>query len=147
MVEYIVDAFLKVKPEEISLENVTMEGPNYYLAVRWKGVTLKARKLCTVGTVSEVQVRKRFTDILLRSGEPFVTVRVWEERSRILEQARVATGELMKVMGVLRVFRENPYVAPVILRKVDTSFMEYFQRRIAEERDMIVNYVRKLSGE
>jgi len=147
VVEYVVDAFLKVKPEEVSPENILAEGPNYYLAIEWKGVILKARKLCVVGFVGEIRVRGRFTDVLVKSGEPYVTVRIWEERSRILEQTRVAEGAPVKVMGVLRVFRENPYITPVILRKVDSRYLEYFHRRMVEERDSIASYVRKLSGE
>lgn len=143
--EYLVDAFLKVKVGEITREKLVFEGPNSYLAVHWKGVTLKARRLCVAGLIGEIQSRGKFVDLTLREGDATVPVRIWEEKSGLLEQAGLAKDEPLKVLGVLRVFRETAYISPIILRRVTLDYLAYFQRRIEEERDRIVEHVLKIA--
>lgn len=140
--EYSADAFLKVKLEEITPANIRVEGPNTYLVIEWRGVAIKARRICAVGYVKEVRNKGRFTDVVLERGGATALVRVWEEKSDLL--AKLEENAPVKVMGVLRSYRETPYVAPVIIRRVSPSFVEWFEHKILEDRDQIVNYVLRI---
>jgi len=136
-VEIVLDAYLKVRVSEITLESIVSEGPNYYLVVSWKGLKLKTRKVCTVGFVESVSEGSRFTDVILGHEGALVLVRVWPDRSVHDSVAGISAGDAVKVLGTLRVFREQVYISPLVLRKVRPEYISEFVRRIEGDREAI----------
>lgn len=132
-----IDAYLKVKVAEISPDRIVGEGPNYYLAVDWKGLRLKTRKICTVGFIESVSGGGRFTDVVLSHDGASVLVRVWSDSSAYESVAGISTKDAVKVLGTLRVFRENVYVSPLILRKVGPEYLLEFSKRVERDRELI----------
>uniref|UniRef100_A0A7C4FF48 OB domain-containing protein n=1 Tax=Thermofilum pendens TaxID=2269 RepID=A0A7C4FF48_THEPE len=135
--EVVLDAYLKVKVSEITPENIVSEGPNYYLVVSWRELRLKTRKVCTAGIVESISSGSRFADVVLGYEGASVLVRVWSDRSVYENIAEISTGDAVKVLGTLRVFREQVYISPFALRRVKPEYLPEFMKRVERDREII----------
>lgn len=146
--EIVLDAYLKVRVSEITPKNIVGEGPNYYLVVDWGGLRLRTRKVCTVGFVESMNEGRRFVDIVLSHEDASVLVRVWPDRPASENLIGILAGDAVKVLGMLRVFREQVYISPLIVRKVRPEYISEFLERLSRDREVIfASLARRVAAE
>ena len=91
--------------------------PNYLL----KANNQKIYRLNLMATILHKQIQGAITDFILDDGSGQITLRSFEE-NRQLEQLKV--GIVIMVIGKLRSYNQEKYIAPEIVKSIDPSWLK-----------------------
>jgi len=101
-------------------------------------------KVKLVGTVVQKSVRpdKSYGYLILDNGTGTIRLRLWEEQMPLAEDVR--EGDLILVIGKIRVFKEEKYVVPEILKVLKDPRWERVHTLEVLKRKAFKRFVRSI---
>ncbi|MGB9708956.1 MAG: hypothetical protein ACP5II_05700 [Infirmifilum sp.] len=136
-----VDGHLRVLPSEIRAENIVKIGAAVSLNLSFKDVTLRARKISTIGVVKSVFKGRSFQDYTLSFEEHEVIVRVWPDKIPVETMGWLVEGTPVLVYGMIREFNGVIYVSATLIKKVPETYFEVFKRQLVVDRELILRSI------
>ena len=134
----VEDVYFRLLLSEVGSLKVCEEGGLVRYKLEHNGTVFSVRRVRVVGRVEEVSVRGRLTECVITDGNHSVQLRVWAEGRNLLAQLK--PGDLVEVLGKLRVYGGDVYVLPIILRTVPPTKLEEHYKRVEMDRAAIIRY-------
>ena len=130
--------YFKVSIDEIIQGEKEKRGFRTYLSIKWSNVTFKVRKVRFIGRVADIVSRDKFTDLLVIDETGGIIVRGWDEKSNILNKFSI--NDLVEVFGTIRMFGEEVYINPIIIKRLLKDNSEKRKKAIEENRKYIIGF-------
>jgi len=134
----VEDVYFRMLPSEIESVEVVERGALVEFRLKWRGVTFKVRRVRVAGSVASVEERGRMVEVLLSGETGNVRVRAWDEDAERL--AKLKPGDRVEVLGTLRVYRGEMYVALALLRSITAEGLKRYREMAERDRRMILKY-------
>jgi len=124
---------VKVKIKEIMEGSYVVEEgwkPNYLLTKGGK----KVSRANVVGVVLDKEERGAIANLVLDDGSGKIVIRSFEEIKNLKE---IAVGEGVLVVGKIRVYNDEKYISPEIIKKVDNTWLKVRSLELGEEKEEV----------
>lgn len=106
------------------------------LVLDYDGYSFKFRRVRVLAEVLEIADRGAWTDYLLRDWSGEIVARAWEESKEVLNWAKV--GDWIDVFGVVREFRGELYLVPVLASRSSRDNVERRREEIEQIRRVLI---------
>ena len=134
----VEDVHLRLLPSEVEEVEVVERGALVEFKLRWRGVVFKLKRVRVAGSVARVEERGRMVEAVIGDESGSVRVRAWDEDAERL--AKLRPGDLVEVLGTLRVYRNEMYVALTLLRRITPEELEWYREAVTRDRSTILRY-------
>jgi len=132
--------YIRLLPSEIPRVEVSEEGVLTDFKLSVGTLTFKVRRVRVAGHVVAVSDRGRMAEVIVSDGQGEVKVRAWDEEAKKLLELK--PGDLVEVLGSLRVFRGDLYVACRLLRKIGEKDLNEYVNRLKRDREVLASRAR-----
>ncbi len=143
--EIIVNAYFKVKAEEIEKGRIEKQGFFTYISIEWEGVLFRTRRVRVAGRVADIVPMSRRIDVLLIDDTGQVLIRAWDDKKVLVENLDI--NDIVDVFGTLRIYNNERYIVPIIVVRIDERRLEERIKEIKEDRRYLINLYSKSSKE
>ncbi len=143
--EIIVNAYFKVKAEEIEKGRIEKQGFFTYISIEWEGVLFRTRRVRVAGRVADIVPMSRRIDVLLIDDTGQVLIRAWDDKKVLVENLDI--NDIVDVFGTLRIYNNERYIVPIIVVRIDERKLEERIKEIKEDRRYLINLYSKSSKE
>lgn len=134
----VEDVHLRLLPSELERVEVVDRGALVEFKLRWRGSVFKLRRVRVAGSVAGVEERGRMAEVVVKDETGRARVRAWEEDAERL--AELKPGDLVEVLGTLRVYRGEVYVALTLLRRITPEKLESYRRAVEGDRGAVLEH-------
>jgi len=111
---------------------------NYVIEEGWKPnflLTKKNKKVSRVnlmGVVLDKEENGNITNLILDDGSEKITVRSFEEIKNLNE---VGIGECVLIVGKIRIFNDEKYISPEMVKKIDKGWLKVRALELEKEKE------------
>lgn len=107
-------------------------------------LALKLRRVRVAGALEDVKRRGSVVEALLSDGKGAAQIRAWDECADTL--LKFERGEYIEVLGTLRVFRDEVYVAASIVRRIGREGFDLYTKMMERDRGVFARIKNISSG-
>jgi len=141
----VTDTYFKVFIGEIAAAKIERRGTSLNLLIEYDDAIFRARRVRVLSRVADISERERRIDCLLMDDTGQVIVRAWDEKRDLLEGLRV--NDLVDVFAYPREFREELYLVPIIVVRVDEETLRARREEIKDIRKHLIKIESYKGGE
>jgi RPA family protein len=128
---------VKLRVNEICEGNYVVEEgwkPNYLLTKKGG----KASRVNLMGVVLDKEENGAITNLVLDDGSGKIIVRSFEEIKNLKD---IKTGEGILVIGRIRVYNDEKYISPEIIKKIDNAWLKV--RGLESKEEVVIGEKKK----
>lgn len=128
----IESVYVRLLPSELRRIVVSEEGVSRVFKLDISSALLRLRRVRVAGRVEAVEDRGRVVEAIVSDSEGRARVRAWGERAR--ELLDLKPGDIVEILGDLRVFRDEVCVALQLFRRIDEKQLQEYLNRLRQDR-------------
>ncbi|MEM2298483.1 MAG: OB-fold nucleic acid binding domain-containing protein [Thermofilaceae archaeon] len=136
--------YVRLQPSEMANLTVDEEGAYPEFKLEAGTTILKLRRVRVAGKVEVVEDRGRLVEVTVSDGKGFAKVRAWNKEARKLLDLK--PGDLIEVLGVLRVFRGEVYIVLKLFRKIDEKHLSEYLILLKRDRQVLTSQEKRASA-
>jgi len=127
--------YVRLLPREFERIAVVDRGAAVDFELEIGPFTLKLRRARVAGTLTSVEKRGNMVEALLSDGEGCARVRAWDRVADALSSFE--QGDFIEVLGNLRVYRGELYVAASIVRRIGSGGFDLYVKLVERDRRVL----------
>jgi RPA family protein len=129
------DVHVRLLPKEIEKLTVVDQGAVVDFELETGSFTLKLHRVRVAGVLTGLEKRGGMVEALLSDGDGTARVRAWGELAETLLSFK--QGDYLEVLGTLRVYRGEVYIAASIVRKIGSEGFDFYVKIIERDRRVL----------
>lgn len=133
----VENVYVRLLPSELADVSLDENGTYPEFKLKSGDVVLRLRKVRVAGRVEEVEDRGRMVEITVSDGKGAARIRGWDEEGKKLLSLK--PGDIVEVLGALRVFRGELYIALKLFRKIDEVRLTEYLNLLRRDREILLS--------
>lgn len=131
----VKDVYVRLLPREIGKLTIVDRGATVDFELETESLTLRLHRVRVAGVLTSLEKRGNMVEALLSDGEGTAHVRAWDELAEALLDFK--QGDYLEVLGTLRVYRGDVYVAASIVRKIGSEGFSLYVKMVERDRKLL----------